>query len=106
MPRQEDESLDRFDACDLSPEQTRDFRGLRIWLPMMLHGVEVFRQNLDEKLDLAEHVYETLVTWQQAGEPWWVCGEPELSVRAFILNTSKPYRKRARDDSRGGASNA
>ena len=86
MPRQEDESLDRFDACDLSPEQTRDFRGLRIWLPMMLHGVEVFRQNLDEKLDLAEHVYETLVAWQQAEEPWWVCGKPKLSVVAFRLN--------------------
>ena len=85
MPRQEGESTERFDACDLSPEQTRDFRGLRIWLPMMLHGVEVFRANLDEKLDLAQHVYETLMHWQSQGEPWWVSPNPELTVVAFRL---------------------
>jgi aromatic-L-amino-acid decarboxylase len=85
MPRQEGESSERFDACDLSPEQTRDFRGLRIWLPLMLHGVAPFRDNLDEKLDLALHVHATLTQWQQQGEPWWVGPTPELTVVAFRL---------------------
>jgi aromatic-L-amino-acid decarboxylase len=88
MPRQAGESSERFDACDLSPEQTRDFRGLRIWLPMMLHGVDVFRANLDEKLDLAQHVYQTLIDWQSQGEPWWVSPNPELTVVAFRLSPS------------------
>src|SRR5574340_579758 len=39
--------------ADLSPELSRDFRGLRLWLPLMLHGLAVFREQLAEKLALA-----------------------------------------------------
>ena len=42
------------------PELSRDFRGLRVWLPMKLHGLGAFRDALDEKLDLATYVYEEL----------------------------------------------
>ncbi len=45
---------------DYSPELTRDFRGLRLWLPLHLHGVAAFRAALDEKLDLAEFAYDEL----------------------------------------------
>ena len=51
---QEDEDL--MDFCELSPELTRPFRGLRIWLPLKIHGVGVFRRYLDEKLDLARWI--------------------------------------------------
>ncbi len=44
----------RPDICDISPELSRDFRGLRAWLPIKLHGAAAFRRQLDEKLDLAE----------------------------------------------------
>lgn len=44
---------DAIDFCSYSIEQTRPFRGLRIWLPLALHGIAPFRDNLDEKLDLA-----------------------------------------------------
>ena len=47
------ENSELVDFCDLSPELTRPFRGLRVWLPFKMHGVEVFRGYLDEKLDLA-----------------------------------------------------
>lgn len=43
----------RPDVCDISPELSRDFRGLRAWLPIKLHGAGEFRRQLDEKLDLA-----------------------------------------------------
>ena len=42
------------DFCDLSAELSRDFRGLRIWLPMKLFGLEAFREALEEKLELAD----------------------------------------------------
>jgi aromatic-L-amino-acid decarboxylase len=46
--------------AEYSPELSRDFRGLRVWLPIMLHGLAAFRDALDEKLDLANHLYGAL----------------------------------------------
>jgi aromatic-L-amino-acid decarboxylase len=65
--------------ADLSPELTRDFRGLRVWLPLHLHGVGTFRGALDEKLDLARHAYEALREIPELVLPW----EPDLSIVAF-----------------------
>jgi aromatic-L-amino-acid decarboxylase len=48
------------DYAGLGPELTRSFRGLRLWLPLHLHGVRAFREQLDEKLDLTEYVYREL----------------------------------------------
>lgn len=52
MPAMQDDP-DYVDFCELSPELSRDFRGLRAWLPIKLHGIAAFRRQLDEKLDLA-----------------------------------------------------
>lgn len=70
-----------IDFCELSPELSRDFRGLRVWLPLKLFGIEPFRQQLEEKLDLAAwaaaelHKIEGIV----------VDAEPQLSIVAFRL---------------------
>lgn len=48
---QEDEDL--VDFCELSPELSRPFRGLRVWLPVKLFGIDAFRRCLEEKWDLA-----------------------------------------------------
>jgi aromatic-L-amino-acid decarboxylase len=52
LPALQDEP-GRVDYCEISPELSRDFRGLRAWLPLKLHGLQAFRAALDEKLDLA-----------------------------------------------------
>jgi aromatic-L-amino-acid decarboxylase len=44
------------DYADLGPELTREYRGLRVWLPLHLHGVAAFRDAIDEKHDLADHL--------------------------------------------------
>jgi len=67
------------DFADLSPELTRPNRGLRLWLPLQLHGLAAFREALDHKLDLAERVYDTLVEMPQLQ----VLDKPDLSVIAF-----------------------
>lgn len=67
------------DFSSFSPELTRDFRGLRLWLPLHLHGVDAFVRALDEKLDLARFVYEALAAHPQLEAPW----PPELSLVAF-----------------------
>jgi aromatic-L-amino-acid decarboxylase len=69
------------DYAALGPELTRDFRGLRLWLPLHLHGVDAFRSALDEKLDLAAYAYRELVAESLLEVPW----QPELSVVAFRL---------------------
>jgi aromatic-L-amino-acid decarboxylase len=41
-----------MDFSEMSPELTKPFRGLRVWLPLKIHGAAVFRELLDERLDL------------------------------------------------------
>ena len=74
--------------ADLSPELSRDFRGLRLWLPLMLHGVAAFREQLAEKLALARWVYEEL----RADPSFEVLDEPQLSVVAFRLRGPEAER--------------
>jgi len=65
--------------AEYSPELSRAFRGLRIWLPLQLHGEQAFAEALDEKLDLTRHAYDRLKANEDFELPW----EPELSVVAF-----------------------
>ncbi|MGH2637293.1 MAG: pyridoxal phosphate-dependent decarboxylase family protein, partial [Actinomycetota bacterium] len=67
--------------AEYSAELSRDFRGLRVWFPLKLHGVSAFREALDEKLDLAEHLYEELKAIPELELPW----QPELTVVPFRL---------------------
>jgi len=67
------------DFSDLSPELTRPNRGLRLWLPLHLHGVAAFREALDDKLDLARALHRELRDIPQLH----VLGEPDLSIVAF-----------------------
>jgi aromatic-L-amino-acid decarboxylase len=69
------------DFADLGPELTRDFRGLRLWLPLHLHGVAAFRDALDEKLDLAAQAHDALRADPRIDVPW----RPDLTVVAFRL---------------------
>jgi aromatic-L-amino-acid/L-tryptophan decarboxylase len=65
--------------ADSSPELSRDFRGLRVWLPVMLHGLDAFREALDEKLDLTRLLYDALASTLGFELPW----EPQMTVVAF-----------------------
>lgn len=67
------------DFQQLSPELSRPFRGLRVWLPLKLHGIEPFRRNLEEKLDLAALAADRLREMPHVE----VVAEPELSLLAF-----------------------
>lgn len=75
---------DAIDFCSYSIEQTRPFRGLRVWLPLALHGIAPFRRNLDEKLDLARVASEELLTIPGIE----VLTAPTLTVVVFRLAPS------------------
>lgn len=86
------------DFTNISPELSRDFRGLRLWLPLALHGVEAFRTQLDEKLRLARLVYDEL-----ASDPAFeMQGEPQLSIVCFRLRGMRG-ESAAQTDARGQA---
>ncbi|MGH2782562.1 MAG: pyridoxal phosphate-dependent decarboxylase family protein [Thermoleophilaceae bacterium] len=67
--------------AEYSPELSRDFRGLRVWLPLHLHGVDAFGAALDEKLDLTRTVFDGLRATAEIEIPW----DPPLSIVAFRL---------------------
>ncbi|MFI5183593.1 MAG: pyridoxal phosphate-dependent decarboxylase family protein [Vicinamibacteria bacterium] len=78
--------LDGPSFADLSPELSRDFRGLRLWLPIQLHGLGAFREQLQEKLDLARLAYDAL----RQDELFEMVDEPQLSIVAFRLRGTGP----------------
>lgn len=78
MPRMQTDD-DLVDFCDLSPELSRDARGLRVWLPLKMHGASAFRDALDEKIDLARYAADALRTFPNVE----IVAEPELSLLAF-----------------------
>jgi aromatic-L-amino-acid/L-tryptophan decarboxylase len=68
--------------ADVSPELTKHFRGLRMWLPLQLHGLEPFVACLEEKLLLTTYFRQRLV---EIG--FNVGPEPDLSVSHFWFPT-------------------
>jgi glutamate/tyrosine decarboxylase-like PLP-dependent enzyme len=64
---------------DLSPELTRHFRALRLWLPLQMAGVAAFRAAQAEKLALARYFHARL-SQIDGFDPG---PEPQLSVVAF-----------------------
>jgi aromatic-L-amino-acid decarboxylase len=64
---------------DISPELSREFRGLRVWLPLKLYGAQAIRDNLREKLELAHWAALEL----QSTPGFELVDAPQLSVVPF-----------------------
>ena len=81
-----EDKADELSPKDLSPELTRHFRGLRLWLPLKLLGVAPFRAALSEKIWLARYFYERVKTM-----PGFEVGPspPDLSIVSYRY---KPQR--------------
>jgi aromatic-L-amino-acid/L-tryptophan decarboxylase len=74
------DELDRLpDFSSLTPELTRAWRGLRLWLPLQLHGVDAFRDALDLTLDLTEVARGVL----ESDPNIELVGTPDLSILTF-----------------------
>ena len=72
---------DTFDSllepspADLSPELTKHFRGMRLWLSLQLLGLEPFKAALSEKILLCRYFYTKIQALGFAVGPY-----PDLSV--------------------------
>jgi aromatic-L-amino-acid/L-tryptophan decarboxylase len=79
------------DLSQLTPELTRDWRGMKLWLPLQLHGLDPFRAALDDKLDLAAWAWEEL-----EGMPGVTTrGRPDLSIVVFRVPGDDAAQDRA-----------
>ena len=70
---------EELSPADLSPELTKHFRGLRVWLPLKLIGLAPFRACLAEKIELARYFYEKI----QRIDGFEVGPFPDLSVVTY-----------------------
>ena len=64
--------------ANVSPELTKHFRGLRVWLPLQMHGIEPFIACLEEKLLLVHYFRNQLAKLGFCLGP-----EPDLSISYF-----------------------
>jgi len=70
--------FDEISPADAGPELSRHFRGLRMWLPLHIHGVAPFRANLEEKMLLCRHFVDGVRALGFETGP-----DPELSIGLF-----------------------
>lgn len=70
---------EEISPADISPELTKHFRGMRMWLPLKLYGLKPFRASLEEKLYLTRYFYNEI----NQVKDFETGPEPELSVAMF-----------------------
>jgi aromatic-L-amino-acid decarboxylase len=63
----------------MSPELTRPFRALQLWLPMVVMGVAPYRAAVEEKMLLARYAHQRVSQFSH----FWVGPEPMLSTLVF-----------------------
>ncbi len=73
------EGIEELSPSELSPELTKHFRGLRLWLPLKLFGLAPFRAALAEKIYLARYFHEQI----KRAEAFEAGPEPDLSVVTY-----------------------
>jgi aromatic-L-amino-acid decarboxylase len=76
---------------DMSPELSRDFRGLRLWLSLKTFGLENYRRELSEKWQIARQ----LAGWIQAEPGLELTAAPDLSLLAFRVREDQDDKKTA-----------
>ena len=79
------DAKEEFSPADLSPELTKHFRGMRMWLPLKLFGLKPFRAALEEKIFLTRYFYQEIgkIKGFETGPA------PELSVSMFRYKPAK-----------------
>ena len=82
-----------YSPNQLSPELSKHFRGMRMWLPLKLHGTLPFASSLEEKILLTQYFYQKVKELGYKTGP-----SPELSIVVFwyepLMGDVNEYNKR------------
>ncbi len=87
------ENKNEISPAELSPELTKHFRGLRMWLPLQIHGLAPFKAALREKLLLTQYYRNQLLSIPHIR----IVNEPELSIFAYRYENPKFSDQRNND---------
>ncbi|MEZ5015418.1 MAG: aminotransferase class V-fold PLP-dependent enzyme [Flavipsychrobacter sp.] len=68
----------QLSPAEVSPELSKHFRGLRMWLPLKLYGEQAFKDCLQEKVLLTKYFCQRV---QEIG--FELCNDPELTVVTY-----------------------
>ncbi len=82
------DSREEISSADASFELSRHYRGLRMWLPFRLYGIDVIRKALEEKVMLTHYFLDQINQWESVE----IGNEPDLSVAIFRLFKDHPDR--------------
>lgn len=85
-----------YNPVQYGPELSRDYRGLRVWLPLKLFGVARFRAALEEKHRLAQHCAAAL----REVPGIELAHAPALSLFAFALRRGEGTERHDADTKR------
>ena len=81
LPPLQDEP-DLVDFCEISLELSREFRGLKVWLPLKRYGILPYRDALQEKFELTDWITARLREIDDVE----IVAEPQLTILAWRLN--------------------
>lgn len=87
-PGLSEEAHTPLDFADISPELSRDFRGLRFWLPIKTLGIGPFQLNLEEKLALTQFLVQEIKRIPELE----IVTEPQLTIVNFKMKDSGQTR--------------
>lgn len=90
LPTRDTGESDSWNPSDTSPELSRTVRGLQVWLPLKMLGIQPFADALEEKLQLAHYATRELI--KISGVELFC--EPQLCIIAFRF-TKKGVREKA-----------
>lgn len=88
-PGLHEEQFSLIDFADISPELSRDPRGLRVWLPLKAFGVGPFKLNLEEKIQLSDYLHSELKKISIVK----VVSAPHLTIQSFNLGNTEKTKK-------------
>lgn len=78
----------QLSPADLSPELSKHFRGLRMWMPLQLHGTKPFKDCLNEKLELTRYFCTKI---NQLG--FELGNTPDLTIVIYRYNPKNENRE-------------
>lgn len=79
LPTEQEESSEELNPCQVSPELSRAVRGLQVWLPIKMLGIQPFIECLEEKLQLTKWITAEL----RAIPGIEIIAEPQTAIVAF-----------------------